>query len=107
MLVDTCAFRFPARSGLIPSWGSWGSLGRSWGAVWHSWSSLGALMGVLEAFLVAPVLSGASFGQIWIDFEWFWEGFGRIWGWFLDVFSMIFWIIFENSDFVKIMVSPR
>ena len=82
---------------------SWPVLDASWTVLEESWE----LLGVLEAFLVAPVLSGASFGQIWIDFEWFWEGFGRIWGWFLDVFSMIFWVIFENSDFVKIVVSPR
>ena len=88
-------------------WGSWDPRGRSWDAVWHSWSSLGALVGVLGAFLVAPVLPGVSFGQFWIDFEWFWEGFGRILGGFFHIFSMIFWFIFENGDFVKIAVSPR
>ena len=49
---NICAFRSPARSGLIPSWGFWRPLGRSWG-------TLGALLGVLGPFLGASVFEVA------------------------------------------------
>ena len=70
-----CAFRSPARSGLIPSWAPLGALGallsavgRSWGTVGHFWGALGALLGVLVAFWVALGLSGMSFERLSIDF---------------------------------------
>ena len=51
--VQSCAFRSPARSGLIPSWPSWKPLGQSWGALGRSWVVFGRTCvrsGVLTQF---------------------------------------------------------
>ena len=60
----------------------WGALGRSWGV----WSAFGRFWALLGRF-------GVDFGSIF-------HGFG-------SHFWMIFGIIFEKDDFVKICVSPR
>ena len=75
-----CAFRFPARSGLIPSWGllgiSWALLGRSWAFLGRFWAYL---------------CSKWRFEAIFIDFSSILDGFG-------NDFSTIFRI------FVKITI---
>ena len=66
----------------------WGSIGEWFGTVQH-WSKMG---------------SKRASGSI---LDGFGEGFGRILGGFWDICSTIFWFIFENCDFVKLMVSPQ
>ena len=79
VFVDRCAFRSPARSGLIPSWGPWRPLGRFLG---HSWAFLGRLW--------AHLCSKWRFEAFFFDLGSFWGGFwldlGRLWGRFIDDF---------------------
>ena len=70
--VDRCAFRSPARSGLIPSWVictldflnflDLYPLFRFLGRFWALLGVLGRFLGFLGTFLVALGLSGASLG---------------------------------------------
>ena len=87
VFVDRCAFRSPARSGLIPSW-------RSWRLMLASWALLGPLFFVFGRICVrSGVLK-----RFFLILDRFWEDFGSISGGFWEYFSKIFGIFSENAD---------